>query len=572
MTAAFVGYALVVVPRVHSDLMGDVDRAGWAGAFAARLAGGARLYQDVVVTMPPGAIFVMGLIERMVGRPVLAAELAVVTLARLGTALVAARLAEQLDTRRTGLLVFASTLALTVGLTRESADEPLAALLVMVSLAMGARAFLAPEPAARRGFLAAGWLAAAALGFHTATGAGALAGWLIALARFGKGSARRSWGLGVLGGLGSLTGVALAIGAHPVAAVRAVVVDGWELLGGWFGVLGRAASSAVGARALSASLAVVALLAALALRVARRRGSLDPGEPSETRPDGLAVVAALAAAMFAAAALGVLRGSQLPRALMSGADALRNLVGLGFVLALLFAFAARGPARCVWRTLALVSVAVGVARGLAEPAAPPTALDGPLIPVALLALFVALERAAVRGAQTAALVGALSALFGLGYERAALASARANGAPYFDGLHVSVRGAELIRLAQRVRELAPPGETVLIMPGDPELGALIGRPAPPLRGGLVFAGAYPARLVEGDLRALRDHPPRIIVRMARNGELWRRVFGAVGDEAPAARLVEAVDRELGSGRYRRDASFRCLYFFDQGLIEVWVRR
>lgn len=563
VVAAFVVYSLYDVPRLDNNLMGDVERAGWVGALAARLGAGARLYDTLVVAMPPGALLVMRAIQRVVGRPLLVEELVLVQVARLALAFVAWSIARPLGSRRTGILVLVGTLAVVSQLPRESADEVLAALCAWGSLATGVRALLAAPGAARsRGFALTGALAALALAFETSTGVGAVSTWLLALVLWSRADVK-AWLAGAAAGVGALLGLVLAAGASPAGYLRAVVADGLALHGGATGLGKTLLAEAFLAPALSASLVLVVAVVAVGFRTAGARDADAPASPA----------APLAAALaFGVATLLLARGAHLPRVVGAVCTALAVTPAFGLVLAFVRLAAPDAERALAWKTLVVVAVGVTVTHGFAYPSLAPVAQYGPAIPVGVLALFSALERTRWRFVSGAALALLLAVPFGLRLDRAADARIAAGARGNWAGLSVGVRGGEILRLARRVQQLAAPGDTVLVLPDDPELAALVDRPRPPIRGAIVFAGEYPARLAAGDIATLDAHPPRVVIALPRSADKWRKLFHLLGHGAGARRVVDHVERDLLPRLYRRDSSYRCLYFFDQGVIDVWVRR
>jgi hypothetical protein len=53
---------------------------------------------------------------------------------------------------------------------------------------------------------------------------------------------------------------------------------------------------------------------------------------------------------------------------------------------------------------------------------------------------------------------------------------------------------------------------------------------------------------------------------------WKRLYSTWSEQSGAERvLVHVLDRLLPA-RYRKDSSFRTIFFWNQGQFEVWVRR
>jgi hypothetical protein len=53
---------------------------------------------------------------------------------------------------------------------------------------------------------------------------------------------------------------------------------------------------------------------------------------------------------------------------------------------------------------------------------------------------------------------------------------------------------------------------------------------------------------------------------------WRRLFWNFGGGSGAERLIlHVLDHQLPA-RYRLDSTYRTIYFWDQGQLEIWVRK
>src|SRR5262249_15053185 len=109
--------------------------------------------------------------------------------------------------------------------------------------------------------------------------------------------------------------------------------------------------------------------------------------------------------------------------------------------------------------------------------------------------------------------------------------------PFFAGLRVNGGGRPILTAARRVRELAKGADTVLVLPEDPSLVALIGRPRPPLCGGIVFVDQYPAWCLTGDLAYLDAHPPKVLVGRPSDVTDWLGAFRSFNQQSPAELLI-----------------------------------
>ncbi len=195
-----------------------------------------------------------------------------------------------------------------------------------------------------------------------------------------------------------------------------------------------------------------------------------------------------------------------------------------------------------------------------------------LLPIGLVFLFVACRRARLAWLGYALFAGVLLTLFSQHLERALDARFPVGDRGYWAGMRVGFRGREVLRAAKRVQSLTRPGDSVLVLPEDLELSALIARPRPPLRGAVVFADLYPERLSATDIRTLDAHLPRVIVIVPRRRKLWHRLFKVWTTHSGATKVVTHVLDDVLPEHYRRVGTYRSIYFWDQGLIDVYLRR
>ncbi len=598
LSVLYLVYAWYAVPRLTNNVMGDMDVTGWTGAIAERIVAGARPYVDFVLPVPPGGFLVMAAIQKAVGKPLLLEELWAVWLCRLALAWIAYALASALSTRRIALFVAAATLVALTQLARECVYDELAQLCVWGSVACGAHAL--SSATRRRPWLwsAAGLLSGLTMAFKQTLGCGILLGWglsfgyLAFVARRGEPDARaqgrsdrRRWLVGALAGLAALVVVVLVFSGSLRAFVQAVFVDGVSLKGGvgtlaWL-LFGYVFSNDV----LPRSLVLVALTLAVGIRVARRAGDLrladERAEVTSPGARGGAGIALLLVAAFGTATALLAGGVvALPRVLEVSFGELVQIPAFGLALACAFFVGQLWPleqplephAGHDFNAVFLVAVVASMIGCLSFAEFLPFYDANVLLPVALLFLFVACRRARLGWLGAMLLSGMLLTLFSQRLGRALDARFPVGSEGYWAGMRVGFRGQEVLHAARRVQALTSPGDAVLVLPEDLELSALIGRPRPPLRGAVVFADLYPERLAARDAQTLDRNLPRVIVIAPRRRELWRRLFRIWTRHSGATKVVTHVLDNVLPRHYRRVATYRSIYFWDQGLINVYVRR
>jgi hypothetical protein len=107
------------------------------------------------------------------------------------------------------------------------------------------------------------------------------------------------------------------------------------------------------------------------------------------------------------------------------------------------------------------------------------------------------------------------------------------------------------RLVKIVRSQTDPvqGDTVLLLPDDPNVEAWFDRPRPALSSAIIFADQYWDRYVDRDFATLAAHPPKVIVIGPRNfWRLFSRSWHWYKDEG-ALRLIDRVQNELLPANY-----------------------
>ncbi len=516
ISACFLVFARLYVPRLNNNVMSDMEFTGWSGPMASRLLAGERPYVDFVLPIPPGSFVVLAFIQRLSGKALLLQELWLEAAIHLALAWLGYAMAALFTTRRVALMVAAATLVTVLQLPKECAYDHTAQLVAWSSIVVGAHALFA-LPGRRRAlyFGSSGFLAGFTLLFKQSTATGVILGWLLAL--------------------GYLAGMRWR--EHGRAALRERLPD----------VYAWATGTAAG------GLGTWAVL----------------------------VVLGAAACFGGATALLASDLRALPRGVLVLGSALKSVPTFGLVAGTVFFVVHCLPSRTdvpgperehghTWNALFLVAMSSTLLHDTSFVLWKPFYQNNPSIPVAIVCLLVSSERAGLRWLTAVLFVGTLGSLFSLKLDRALSADTPVT-AGHWAGLTVNYRGKELLAAAARVQQLARPDETVLVLPEDVQLAALFGRPRPHLLGAIVFVDQYARRLAEADIRTLGADPPKVIVRHPRRERDWRRLYATWSDDSGAEDVLEYVERDLIPRRYRRDSSFRTVYFWDQGQLDVWIR-
>jgi hypothetical protein len=127
---------------------------------------------------------------------------------------------------------------------------------------------------------------------------------------------------------------------------------------------------------------------------------------------------------------------------------------------------------------------------------------------------------------------------------------------------------ELVRI---VRELTAPGDSVLLLPEDPNVGAWLERPRPHLTSAIAFADQYWDRYVDEDVRRLSAAPPRVIVVGPRGiAPVFARLFG--NRYWGVERLADRVARELLPRAYVLHVQQVIAFQRGTDRMDVYVRR
>jgi hypothetical protein len=595
----FAAFAWFYVRRLNNYVMGDAEFTGWTAPFAARLGSGERPYVDFVLPIPPGSFALLALVQKAAGDVRLIHELGLIAVSHLLMGLLGYATAAPLTTRLNAALVAAGTLVLVIQMPKECAYDHTAQLCIWSSMALGVRALL-HERGRRRAalFRVTGLVAGLCLAFKQSTATGVIVGWLLAFGYLALCLRRqppsersellqdaRDWGLGALAGILATGLLILAVGSSLGAFWQAVFVDGPELKGGTAALLENLRSYLLFSGTFPSGLFVTAALVGVGMRFVRFERHLHLGDEPVRGGLGprqaLLAGALLAGPFLLAAALLVLEVRELPQLVLSAAIGARQVPSLGLALACAFFVGhhvshAGAPRPVRWRghvinALVLVAVTSSLLHGLSFVHYFPFYNNDPLIPLAFLFLFGTLDRARLGWLKIVIVIATFVGLFGVKFNRA-LSADTAVSDGYWAGLRVNYRGRELLNAVRRVQESTRPDERVLMLPEDAEIAPLFGRPRPKLKGAIVFVDQYPARLAELDIAELERDPPKVIVIHPGQRAQWKRLYSTWSDQSGAERvLVHVLDRLLPA-RYRKDSTFRTIFFWNQGQFEVWVRR
>src|SRR5689334_4400110 len=75
VTAAYLVFLFCYVPRLNNFVMSDREFTGWVGPIAERVGRGYRLYDDLVLPIPPGSLVLLAAIHKIAGGALLLHEL-----------------------------------------------------------------------------------------------------------------------------------------------------------------------------------------------------------------------------------------------------------------------------------------------------------------------------------------------------------------------------------------------------------------------------------------------------------------------------------------------------------------
>jgi hypothetical protein len=195
-----------------------------------------------------------------------------------------------------------------------------------------------------------------------------------------------------------------------------------------------------------------------------------------------------------------------------------------------------------------------------------------IIPLAFMSLFVVLERADLRIVSVALLALFLSSSGGNKFFRAMTARVPIGTNGHWAWMRLNEHGFTMAIAAARARQLAGPKGTVLVLPEDVELQALVDRARPPLVGAIVFVDQYAPRLAADDVKRLDEHPPDVVIVHPRRPSAWQRFFRIWSGRSGAERVVRHVLFDMLPRMYRRDLTLRTTFAYEPAKLDVYVRR
>ena len=565
--AAFFLFALSFVRRLTNAHFGDVEFTGWSGPIAARLALEQRPYVDFVLPIPPGSFVVLAAIQKLAGRPMLIQELWLNTIVQLVMSVFAYAIAARITTRINALLVSFSTLIALTWLNKECAYDHTAQLVVWGSFVTGSHALLAePGRIRRRLWVLTGFLTAFTLAFKQSTGLGALLGWglavgyLVVVERVSKehASVKNLLGDAAAFAAGAALGVAalwlmlLSLGSSFAAYAECVFIDGPAVKGGSSRLIRHVLGYLSTEDAWTSSVVFTIGLAAIFARVVLRRGGLHIGdEPARREPFDRRRIAALVVAAVLPFALAIALLSSTYRGIHEDAviwlDRLKEVPHFGLVFAVAFFLAhlgktneGSGPPRAghALNALMIAALATSLLHNTSAPEFRAFYDNNPIIPLAFLFLYIGVDRAGLGWLRVLLVALTLGSLFGNRIDRAMAAKAPIGKQGYWAGMRVGPRAVDLAHAALQVRSLTGPDDTVLVLPEDVQLAALIGRPRPALRGAIVFVDQYPRRLVPADIQELRRKSAKVLVLHPAETHLWTQLFRIWSGDSGAQQVLD----------------------------------
>jgi hypothetical protein len=601
IAAVYFVFLLFYVPRLNNFVMSDREFTGWVGPIAERVAHGQRLYEDLVLPIPPGSFVLLAAIHKIAGGPLLLHELWVAAASHFMMGLMAYAIAAKFSTRKVALLVALATLVTVTQTPKECVYDHTSLLVAWLSVLLGTHAALEERPARRkRLWLFTGLSATATLVFKQSTAVGITGGWLLALAylfaiekrarRHDDARARlfdaAHWAAGGAVGLVGLVVLLVALRAPVPGFVRAVFIDGPSLKGGAVALLRDLFTFTVRNDAIRNTIVPTAFVLAIGLALARKHGTLHIGDalgapaPLSTRTAAFLCLTAVAAYGTATALLAS-DVRALDRTFSAACDSLRNVPAYGFVFGIAFfaantnerdaTSAARRRAAHALNAVFIASLVCSMIYDTSFVLFYPFYYNEPSIPIALLCLYVATERSGLRIATPLMLAASLLPIFGTKFNRALSDDTRVERG-HWAGLRVNYRGLEVLNAAARAQDLAGEKGSVLIVPEDVELQGLVHRPRPPLKGAILFVDQYPTRLLTSDLEALDREPPDVIIVHPRNSADWKSVFHTWSNGSAAEKIVDHVVTKMLPKAYTLDSSYPSTYFWDQGQIDVYSRK
>jgi hypothetical protein len=583
----------------------DEEFSGWTAAIAHRLALGEHIYQDFTLPIPPGSMAILAWIERATGRPAFLHEVWVCAVCHLLMALLAYALARPLTSRINSVMVAAGTLAIVMQLPKELAYDHTAQVVAWASLVLLVRAWAAPTRASSSWLVAgAGLLGGLTFLFKQSTGTGIVAGAIAAFVyrvvverwRGERSEVRREAGaigayvLSCAAGFGMTLGAVRALGGSVRGYLQTVFVDGPALKGGTSTLMRQATLYTLRDPTVQVSFAAAAVGMLIAWRIAQKRqGFMLPapyaGDAQAHQAEQAAIpwrtvgwLALLFAGTFAlGTALLALRVKELPVPLAVVHGATRGMAPVGLLFAAAYFVgnlrARRGAAGRpdALNALLIATLVAASVHNLSFPGVRFFYDNNTIIAVALLTLFVALDQSGwviMRYAVLAVLVVSM-----LGDKMGRYLEAQTPAPPgFWGGMRVNSRGVEVLKAVRRIEQLTSPADTVLVLPEDVNLAALIQRPRPRLCGAILFVDQYPARCVGPDLALLESHLPKVVVIHPRWKNEWQWVYRLWSPTSPAGFVNDAFLGTIIPRHYRLDSTYKTVWFGAPDMLDVYVLR
>lgn len=604
----FVAFNVVLLPRLTNVHFGDVEFTGWSGPMGSRLLRGDRPYVDFVLPIPPGSFLLLAILEKVAGKPMLLQELGLNAAIQLVMGFLAYLMARAVTSRRNAVLTAVATLITVMQLNKECAYDHTAQVVAWGSVTAGLWALVTPDSTRRRRyFILTGALAGFTLAFKQSTAIGCIGGWLIAIGylaavealagnherarSFKESLAAYAHGLGL--GLASVWLMLLLLGSTGRAFFQAVFLDGSTLKGGAQFLARNLLFYLFDYAVYPASLVLIAVFVLVGARLLAKRGSLHIGDELGREGDYQAweaiAVGAVVAAGAAAGAYFLLFGPPgYPFAWITVIDRLKHIPSLTLVPACaIFVAHLQKPATTErshgldadpWRAGHVINAAFiagfccTVMHNTSAPEFRPYYDNNVIIPLTLLSAFIVLGRADLRPLSVLVVALIVAGAGGNKYFRAMTATTRVGNTGHWAGMRVGEHGAEIARIAARVRALTLPTDTVLVLPEDLEVEALIGRPRPPMIGAIVFVDQYPPRLATDDIARLDENPPKVIVVHPREERAWQRFFRIWSGQSGAERVLLHVLHDILPARYERDSSYPTMFLWQAETLDIYVRR
>ncbi|HEX7672498.1 MAG TPA: hypothetical protein VF395_23050 [Polyangiaceae bacterium] len=604
----FVSYHVVLLPRLTNVDFGDVEFTGWSGPMGSRLVHGDRPYLDFVLPVPPGSFLVLSLLERIAGRPLLLQELGLNATIHLVMGFLAYVMGRAVTSRRNAVLTAVATLVTVTQLNKECAYDHTAQLVAWGSITAGLWALVTPDAAKQRVlFILTGALAGFTLAFKQSTAIGCIGGWVVGIAylafveyRAGNLDRARSYerplaayahGLGL--GFAGVWLMLLLLGSTWRAFFQAVFLDGSTLKGGARFLVRNLVIYLFDYAVYPASLVLIAAFVMVGARLLTKRGSLHIGDEfgREGRYEVWEAVAmsVIVTAGAGAGAYFLMFGPPgYPFEWITVIDRAKHLPSLSLVPAcvVFVAHLAKPSSRDrspdvrtdPWRAghvlnaTLLAALCTTVMHNTSAPEFRPYYDNNVLIPLTLLSAFIVLDRAELRPVSVLVVALIIGGAGGNKYFRAMTATTKMGNTGHWAGLRVSGHGAEMARIAARVQALTKPEDTVLVLPEDLEIAALIGRPRPPLIGAILFVDQYAPRLATDDIARLDENPPKVIVIHPREARSWQRFFRIWSGQSGAERVMLHVLNDLLPARYVLDSTYSTTFLWEAENLDIYVRR